>query len=185
VAKGDEEKLDLLIANRWGGEVEAATRVEFQVPREELRERFQIETVDDLLAKGGAMLEWLTLEWFRLTDGLPDRDNGHEARAVLHPLWERVRAAFVAWIGAPAGPVEVRPWKRPSAKRLWQGLLGCLTSIAAVTGREFETVGDLAKWAVDELGERIGQEDFAKWWFKQADYLAGGTGRGLASDVPF
>jgi hypothetical protein len=102
---GDKIKAGIMSECRWGcpGQLPegGATRVEFEMRGKELRRRFGVETVEDLLTKGGAIVEWLTGSWLRFTETVPDRENGHQARAMSSKLWERVRAQFLEAFGEP------------------------------------------------------------------------------------
>jgi len=189
-AKGNaeaEEKWDLLVAQRWGKEVRKALRVEFQVDRECLRDQFRVNTVEELFAKLGAIVEWLTLDWVRITAEPPDRANGHERRGELHPLWNEVRAAFAEWTGPAGEAVEPRERKIPKREPLWRSLLGCLTSIAVEAGQAVHSTEQLYSWATGELAKRIDDDALEDWWAKSLVWQAKGPGRGLAwSDaIPF
>lgn len=94
------DKLALLKANRWGGLPDVATRVELQLRRAKLKQ-FGVETVDDWLHKRSAIIDKLTADWLRFTDGPVDRK--HARRTPTLPLWERTREAFRGWTGLSVG----------------------------------------------------------------------------------
>lgn len=94
------DKRALLQANRWGGLPEVATRVELQLRRAKLKQ-FGVDTVDDWWHKRSAIIDKLTSEWLRFTDGPVDRK--HASRAPTLPIWERTREAFRDWTGLSVG----------------------------------------------------------------------------------
>ncbi|CAN0519900.1 unnamed protein product, partial [Ectocarpus sp. 8 AP-2014] len=90
------EKRALLVARRWGGLPEAASRVEFQLRREALKQ-YGIDTVDDYFGKRDAVAWGLCANWFRLTEG--PVDPKHPERSRVLPLWWDVTKAFADWAG--------------------------------------------------------------------------------------
>lgn len=94
----DRQKCENMAVNRWGcpGKLPegGACRVEFEFRKASLRRRFGVVRIQDLWAKGGAMVDYAAGEWFRLTESVPDVKNGHQKRAKDSKLWERVRAYF-------------------------------------------------------------------------------------------
>ena len=151
---GDLAKWAVLVAKRWGGVPKAATRVEFQLRRDCLRENFDIVSVEDYFGKRGLVAEWVTKHWFRVTSSRPDRKNRNQARAELHPVWKRVQECFAAWAGKPVGErfqVE-RAVTKPSQDRMAKQMLGLFASSLGLRG---------------ELLPPCGQAVFAaakRWW---------------------
>ncbi|MCX7009878.1 MAG: hypothetical protein NTY53_21990 [Kiritimatiellaeota bacterium] len=90
----------LLITRCWGGEVTAATRIEFRLCRKALTSR-GIDTPADFLEKAPELIQYLTHSWFRMTAAAVDRTN--TSRAATLPLWTEVAAGFQAWAGNPNG----------------------------------------------------------------------------------
>jgi len=76
------------ILDVWGSEylVFDIWRIEFQLRRKFLKER-DIDTVDDLLFKAGALWKYLTTEW--LSFRLPDDSN--TTRRTVHPWWQYIQ----------------------------------------------------------------------------------------------
>jgi hypothetical protein len=131
----DPRKLEVIQEKRWGGKIpETATRVEFQLRRDPLREQFDVQSVEDLFAKLPAICVWLTQEWLRLTDDKPDRDNGNEDRTPAGAVWQKVGEAFKAWTGAVVAEVAKRVKRCPVPGRLMDQARGCLESVMAVMG---------------------------------------------------
>lgn len=183
----DTAKIEVLIERRWGALPACATRVEFQVRREPLREQFQIETVEQLFAKLGTISEWLTTEWFRLTERLPDRENGHEKRAETLELWKLVQEFFRAWTSQPAEPVVARKRRCPQPLNLRQQANGCITSALAASGLQPRCPEEYLQFAAEflrpEALKGADEEVFRKSVFWQSK----GPGRGPAwsDDIPF
>lgn len=120
----NERKLALLIQKRWGGMVDCATRVEFQLRRNALR-AFGVDSFEDYMRVRGAVASYLCAEWLRFTSG--DVDRTHTTRAETAPLWLRVARVFTQWTGeAPPARREKRP--RLDGSGLVRSALGCLVS---------------------------------------------------------
>lgn len=138
LAKQDWMKLAILRDKRWGGVVpERATRVEFQLRRETLRDRWQVDTIDDYKRKRRQIVEWLTHEWMRIVVERPDRENRNQTRVETAPLWVMVQQAFFAWVGKNTIPrVLRREVLRPAVVALGKQMSGVLTTIYASLGRK-------------------------------------------------
>lgn len=143
--ESDPAKEAVLIAKRWGGKrPEAATRVEFQVGREVLRDRWGVETIDDLKRALPQIVEWLTSEWYRLTASPVDRENRNHSRATTADAWRAVQRAFADWVCEP--PV---PWIVPAkvlntkADHLRKMAIGCLSKFIAIAEPLVSTAGDV------------------------------------------
>lgn len=88
-------------ANAWGLETfdqTDVTRFEFQLRRKVITQ-FQpgINTVQDLTDHLQALWDYCVGDWARLTATKVDRDQRHQDRAVLHSVWDQLRAAI--WTG--------------------------------------------------------------------------------------
>jgi hypothetical protein len=154
--KDDLYKLGVMIARRWGGKKpETATRVEFQIRREPLKNQFHVDSVDDLFKRLPDMAAWLTSQWFRLTQGEPDRDNRNESRATTSSLWEHVCDLFTYWAGNMQILLAPRKRGKPNTERLAKQAIGCITSIMAVTGKCASTINDLMLDVAGELNHAV------------------------------
>ena len=183
------EKYDILVERRWGKETKTATRVEFKVTRDLLRERFDVKDVDDLFAKAGAICEWLTGDWFRLALEQVDRKNGNQARSVVHPVWGRVQGAFKAWTG-DAIPIAPREAAVPKGKQLMDQILGCAMSYAVAkysdachsTERFLEIVQEAVRLRIVRTPDLLD-----RLWARSVDFQSRGRGAGLVycGDIPF
>lgn len=127
----DQERLHLMINNRWGGKMpSSAVRVEYQIRREPLRD-MGIQTVDDLLDKLPELVAYLSEKWCRITGENVDRRNSQ--RFDGNALWRRVIASFKRWAG------KGRALKRQTVtklclKRATAQWVGWTKSLAAACG---------------------------------------------------
>jgi hypothetical protein len=168
-ASQDWAKWSVLIQKRWGGKEPAcATRVEFQLRREILRDRWQMSGVEDYKSKRAQIADWLTSEWFRLVDGVNKdvRENRNQTRCETLPLWKRVAAAFGEWVGRNAiAAVVPRTVLRPSVVAIGKQVSGCVTTVLAMLGRKVASLDELAREGGDLLrlyGNNALQEAAAK-----------------------
>ena len=160
----DPEKLAILKARRWLGTPECATRVEFQLRRDTLRDDWHIESMEDLFKLLGKISQWLTHDWFRLVQSF-DRKNRNHERSEVMDIWKKVQAAFAAWTGQPQ---DVKPRRRrwvPDYSQTMKQAFGCLAKAAAGTKRGVESATELQQllyeyvedWA-DDAFERYGRK---------------------------
>jgi hypothetical protein len=151
------EKIAAVVAYRWGYWTPYASRVEFQVRREMLKD-LGIDTVDDWFAKRAAVCEYLCTDWFRLTNGPVDRN--HAGRSETLPLWLFVQQAFAAWTGKaysvdlePLMPEEFLPIN------LIQQAIGLLVSYFARTGRRPNSNAEFLDAAVTKVTQIMAARD--------------------------
>ena len=122
-------KLPLLITMRWGYQPMCATRVEYQISRAKLKQ-YGVDTVGDWIKKRLAIVDKLTLEWFRLTDGPVDQK--HANRAAVHPLWIKTREAFFEWcLGSPDVLLEPLPKLHVDMSKQIKQIVGMFIGICA------------------------------------------------------
>jgi hypothetical protein len=161
-----------LRSRRWPPDTDLATRVEFQLRRTALREQFDVEGVDDLFEKVAAIAQWLTHEWFRITDDVVDEQNTQ--RFGPSALWQTVIDHFAAW----TGPVRVigvpRGKGTPDLKRLEQQLMGIAETILAERGELPRTEGEFVA-AVSRIVRQGAKRSLLRVVFKRLD---------IESDVP-
>lgn len=167
----DDQKLDLMIHHRWGGEQpDAATRVEFQLTREALRERHDVRNLEDLLYKLRSIADWLTMSWFRLTDEVPDERATQ--RFGPSELWQTVIDAFQAW----TGPEVLKRYKRTEinvdAERMAAQAVGCVAKTLALQGAVIETGRDAVKAALRFFGSKFRADDLAMGIQRKMEALA-------------
>ncbi|GHV23141.1 hypothetical protein AGMMS49959_15360 [Planctomycetales bacterium] len=147
-ARNDEEKMELLQQNRFGGVMpEKATRVEFELKREALRNLmtknlFGICTLDEYLTNRSSIIRYLTTNWLRVYGHFFDRT--HTDRLTEKDYLPEWREAVRAFREIDAGKVEqMRAEKKasvPEHRRLKDQIIGCATSIVAQSRRDYEYV---------------------------------------------
>ena len=76
------------------------TRFEFSMTRDFLK-KFEIDSFEDFEEKRLALVNYLTYNWFRLTEEAPDRENKHQTRAKTASIWGRVQKMFQAVFTSP------------------------------------------------------------------------------------
>lgn len=158
-AKGQGEYLLPVYVEAGWREGDSVQRVEAQVRREALRE-LGVMTVEDALARAGAVYGYVVGKWVRLVE--PGTASRRE-RAKPDARWQAVQAASIA-----AG-ID------PSRRLVAEASAPALDVI----------VSNVAGWAV-RAGEALGVADFATAW-RQLGLLVGGyfedKGRDFAAEV--
>ncbi|MEL7267703.1 MAG: replication initiation factor domain-containing protein, partial [Planctomycetota bacterium] len=174
---GDQWKTDLMVANRWGGLVENAARVEFQIRREKLRE-MGFDSLESVLQGLSHMVSVLTSEWFRVADD--DVDRRHTERSSNAQWWDNVCNAFASWTqvwGSQKSVVIKR--EGTTAEKMMRQAIGCLQRLFAEVG----SVPDSAAKVVGYVQEAIA-EDYEAFVSGAAEKYHQLRGRPLG-DVPF
>jgi len=162
----DPTKLQLLIDNRWGEVPNQATRIEFQLRTDALRE-LGIRSFADLCDNLEKLVNYLVYEWVRFADRDIDKRNNHRDRCGVSALWQNVQAAFVAWAGEHKGmpPKRRKNLGQACVKQLFQQAQGCLAKLAAMSGQTLDSAASAWKWANEQLPdvskafpERVGEK---------------------------
>ncbi len=133
--KKDLVKLSLLTGLRWGKRPDpevGAIRVEFQIRRDDLRDRHSIITYDDLVNKRTSLARWLTQNWFRFTETEPS--SNHTERYGPSEFWQKVIDAFDSWTGQPIEERAKRIFIGADASHLIAQAIGCLSAAIAAKG---------------------------------------------------
>lgn len=155
----DHEKLEVLIERRYGEWCKDATRVEYQLRRDKLKE-LGIDAFEDWLDKRGAVCAHLTTQWFRLVHGPVDRN--HANRAPTLPLWERVQQSFAEWTGASDGrelaPLATTP---PRPVHLIKQAVGLLLTALVRMRRSVASNEDFEHEAMCMVVDAIEDRDMA------------------------
>lgn len=129
--KRDDVKRQVMIEKRWNGETpEHATRVEFQLRREHLKS-MGIDSMADYFERRADVWAYMCDQWFRFTEGAVDRENRNQGTAVTWDLWNRVRAAFLAWAGAERVEVVRKKLRVFCLEALERQATGCILSVYA------------------------------------------------------
>ncbi len=163
-SKTDQEYLQGLLQNRYGGQVpQHASRVEVQLSREYLL-RAGIQRPVDALKHGPSALRHYLTETFRLTDRVIVPGTKNHSRAKIHPLWESLIQGFEHVFGMPAErPVAIDRSKVNPIQLLKQSL-GCLRNALLQKGKNISSFDDFIAQAADELKNLYStseeQEDF-------------------------
>lgn len=141
-------KLEILERTRWGTMPTAATRVEFQLRREALKE-FGVSSWEDWEEKRASVCTYLCSEWFHFTDEAVDRN--HTDRANTWSEWEAVQSAFSQWTGTADAAERNKKPRRVNAVALARQAVGCLTSLAAIHRERIDAREDFAGFVMDFL----------------------------------
>ncbi|MCL2120402.1 MAG: hypothetical protein FWH27_18465 [Planctomycetaceae bacterium] len=156
----DEVKMSLLVNDCLDGEFpDELTRIEFRLRRDALK-YFGINTIQDLLEREHALVDYLTFDWFRILNDEKDRSNS--ALQELDPVWQEVRDLFFEYF---PGPVENRkpidrntPGRREikcTGNSLIKQAVGCLATAAALAKGVFETECQALAFVADVVGEKV------------------------------
>ncbi len=155
----DEVKLQMLMQECLGGEFpDELTRIEFRLGRAALK-CFGINTMQDLLEKERALVEYLTHDWFRIFQG--EKQKGNETRQAIHPLWQEVQELFFEYF--PGSCIERKPIEHKSRRRelkctgkdLVQQAVGCLATAAAVVKGMFEDEKSALNYVYEVLSDNV------------------------------
>lgn len=121
---GDPEKTELMRVHRWGGKIpERATRVEFEVHKDVLRELGIVDRAD-MEEKLPALVKYLTEDWLRFAEKKVDRTN--TTRAETSYFWKKTVSAFREWLGRCCIVDVQREKPRPAGKpNLEKQAMGC------------------------------------------------------------
>jgi len=131
--KHDPVYVAAMIQRRWGGVVPlSATRFEWQMGRAYLTQ-FGLDTVKETVERLPDLYSKLTDESggaFRITTEKPDRENGHQSRAVTHPIWDKVVQIGRQKIGEASQPLTRLDRSGLDESRAIKQIIGNVTSIA-------------------------------------------------------
>jgi len=176
------DKLALMVARRWGGEMpEVASRVEFQVRSERLRES-GVRTVDDLLVRQNVLVAYLCENWLVVRQPGLARDRDRK-RSEVHELWERVQSGFRASFWAGDDDEELRPVERVPSGRQLSMFRGVASSIVAAVGASVEDAADRVELVMGELRRIIVGEDGGESFLSRCDAKREERDRRLPPDV--
>lgn len=157
--KANPYKQLCMVFYRWGGVMpSAATRVEFELRREALKER-GIDTVEDYYTKRADLVAYLTYDWLRFTVNKVDRENKNQSKARTLRLWNKVRKAFKRWTGEPAGQsLEPLPKARANVRNLLKQTIGVARTAAGYQGEtpvDLEELLDYIRKTAQDYGIRL------------------------------
>lgn len=162
-----ERKYDYLVANRWGGEPDAALRIEIRIKSDWLRRQTNVKSCEEFFSMLPGILERLLLgddessAWLRVVEGKIDRENGNQSRAQAGAWWRSVVDKFLAWAGDVV-EMPVKPQVRNLyGQRLFKQWQGFTATLAAVQGRTFDGMSGLAFWLAEQIYDGEGAKTFA------------------------
>lgn len=155
-ARTNGAKMAVLIYRRWDGLPECASRVEFQLRRERLRE-LEVATVAEWLKKRAGVVDYLCDDWFRLTKEVPDRENRNTARCEVADVWKQVRQAFVDWAGRGDRAKRTPIPPAIAGQALVAQAIGCFVRYFVEQGKEIEHNEEFPGLLLDEI-ERFFKE---------------------------
>lgn len=161
----NETKRSYMVSDRWNGLTpEAATRVEFTVRTEALRE-MQVTTREQMWEQLPAIAKYLTHEWIRFSEKPVDRDN--TTRAETAAWWVEVQQFTEEWAGK-ADKAAKREHRAVGTADLFKQAAGCLASAFVRQGwvvKNGPTLMRALKAFVEDqatfLAERIDQRSIA------------------------
>jgi hypothetical protein len=133
--KSKSQKYELLKTLRWGKDPDpsiGATRIEYQIRRQHLKKQHSIDTYEDFVLKKANLCNYLTHDWFRITDIEPD--PRHTERFGPSALWQQVIDAFENWTGKEVERRAVDQTTNRDPVQLEKQALGCIERALAIRG---------------------------------------------------
>lgn len=148
----DEPYQQAMIASRWGGVIpEHATRIEYQVNRDWFAAN-GLNSVDRLRRLRAEFVHKLTsfgpYPFFCLRDRPVDRENRHQDRSEVAPLWRAIVERFQDQVANPQQKLFPPRHGRITCSRATSTAVGLLLKAGAQLGRTIMTI--------DELKELLG-----------------------------
>ena len=140
-------KRAIIMDRRWGGPVEIASRVEFQLRREALK-TFEVDDVNDWEKKKAGIVRYLCGDWFRLTSKKVDRGNTTRTRTAA--IWLLVKRRFAEWAGESEPAERITRKVAPQVGPLIKQGLGCMLSAIASSGISPVTLEEIRR-TVDKM----------------------------------
>ncbi|MCA9052937.1 MAG: hypothetical protein KDA75_03825 [Planctomycetaceae bacterium] len=162
--------------NRWGGRVpNHAVRIEYEVRGDWLRSH-GIRSANVAIKCLPLIVYWLmqydSRPLFCITDRRVDRENQHQARALVDPRWAQIVATAQTLAGRPIEPPQRPDRSELKLERGSKTMFGFITSLAAQCGIEIRSARDAAEFVI-ELANRnqISDAYFEASWYKKARKL--------------
>ena len=135
------------------------TRVEYQLRRPVFKE-MNIHTVDDLRNCQNAVWAYCTDDWTRFCSGEVDRDNKHQSRSVPAFLWSVVQS--LSFVNSSEYKLVRRKPLLTDIEQLKKQAAGCLLSVCAAAGQDFDDIEGHISTAVNFLEQQI-RENFKEY----------------------
>lgn len=171
--KMDPAYLEGMVKHRWHGTIPiGAPRVELRIHREWLRQ-WENDQAQSMIDGMGAIVKRLLGDdhrsFFKLLAEIPDRENKHQSRTEVHPLWDQIRTLM--WERVGQKELEL---KRPttgigSASRKFAFLKSSVVSFALLLNRPIRSLQDV-KEIVEEVCLNFGMNDqtWREHWQRKA-----------------
>jgi len=141
--KNDDTKKALL-ARRWeNDDPQFVTRVEFQLRREHIKERFGLATLEEVLPALATIAEYLTGKWLRFLVEPPKTNTRKQDTERVHDVWHRVQRGFANEFSGRNSGTKPKPPQMPSYDQLQKQGVGCLAKVAAFTDEKMDTDEDV------------------------------------------
>ena len=141
-------------------DIDRLTRVEFQLKRKAIVERYGVDSVEDFLDSLQIVVLDLCTDWLRIHADKVDRNNTEKGRdddSKIDELWLSIRGAFVRFAsGFKFRKLKVRTVKPQSVEKHRNMVVGYLCKIAAIEGTEINCVQDFINLIVEQF-EQTGQ----------------------------
>ncbi len=122
-------KRAVMLEQRWGREIETATRFEFQMRRTALKS-MGVDGFESYLERRADIARYVFREWFRFIEG--DIDPGHTERATMDSRWAAVCDSVDFVYGKSRKAIQRTHDVKPNAFALVRQGLGCLVSAIAL-----------------------------------------------------
>jgi len=156
--KANPTKKLAMIEYRWNGEIPAnATRVEFQIRREALKTR-GINSVEDYFEKRADLIFYLTHNWIRFLETIPDRKNKNQSKIPTLEIWKNIQDSFQNFAGGKKG-VSLAPLEKEKADvgQMIKQAFGVLESAARHKGLNISSWDEFNKFAKPQLKSLAGK----------------------------
>jgi hypothetical protein len=156
--KSQPAKKAIMEKFRWGGTMEKAVRVEFQLRREALK-KFGIDSVENWEKEKASVTKYLCEEWFRMTENKVDLSNTTRVKVLL--CWLLVTEKFREWTHAKPDTLAASLIEKTvniDTSALLLQIMGCTTTVAAELGLKIDDIGKLMSIIGIMIGRMLSKE---------------------------
>lgn len=173
--KKDPEYLQSIIQGRWKQIPQHATRVELRIGREWLSQWMKYDA-ETYLENLGSLLEYTlgdsSRPFFKMLAEAPDRENKHQSRTPVLPLWDAIRKKLIAEVGATEFIPQRIKRGEMSLERAYKVIRSMLARAGVLRGQRVTSIEE-AQQQLAELHEVNKGRDFeiAQIWVKHRDQL--------------
>lgn len=150
--KTGQQKWRLIVANRFDGvEPKTATRIEWELNRDVLRDKFDADDWQDCDQKMGTIMHYMTHEFLRFTEEPVDKANKNQSRAKTAQWWTRVQDSVAANLAGKNQPVEKHEAKPMTFEEKYHNAWGYIFGGMASEGFVTRDKGELLAYAEERL----------------------------------